>query len=367
MLIALTIGVGPKHQVAWTVENCVGAFTSAGEVIAVNRRARDESSRELLFLSRKDIEMVNLPIADTTSTLEEMFKEKGRGSLEVVPRSEVLLGNDAFNQALPAFLKHSGISGVKWVSVVPQNLKRALPRVTGLVILNDSNSGLPIAVMDAAWITARRTGATTALAAKYLARKESRALGILGCGVQGRSNLEGLHSVLNDLEEVRAYDISKRTLDDYVSSMSRKLGLKVQSVDNPREVFRNADVLVTAASRLRRPDPMIKPDWIIAGAFSCALDLDTYWANETMSSMDKFCTDDAGQALHYRSIGYLQSTPKIYADLGQIVDGQKAGRETETERTMFMNIGLALGDIAIAARLYEKAKRLGIGKWLRLD
>jgi ornithine cyclodeaminase/alanine dehydrogenase len=322
--------------------------------------------KELLFLTAKDVETINLPMVEIIAILEDMFREKGTRRLEVAPRSEIPLDETSFSQAIPASLPGMGVSGVKWVSVVPQNLERALPRVTGLLILNDSQTGLPISVMDAAWITAKRTGAATAVAAKYLARKDSKVFGVLGCGVQGRSNLEGVYTVLRSLEEVRAYDISQKNLDQFVAEMSAKFGLKIEPVNSPREMVRESDVFVTAGERLKSPNAIIERNWIADGVFACALDLDTYWTREAMFSMDKFCTDDTRQVQHYMSIGYLHDIPNIHADLGQIVIGERIGREDQEERIFSMHLGLALEDIAVAAKLYERAKSLGVGEWVNL-
>lgn len=321
---------------------------------------------ELLFLSRANIEAINLSTNEIIDCVEEAFRQKGKRDFEMPPKPGIHPAPDAFIHAMPAYLPRLRAAGIKWVSGYPENVRRGLPYVSGLLILNDPETGLPISVMDAAWITAKRTGAATAVAAKYLARKDSKILGILGCGVQGRSNLEALHKTLKNLEEVRAYDISKTSLRLYVDEMTEKLGLSIKPVDNPREAVQGSDVIVTAGPILKNPNPAIERDWINDGAFGCPIDFDSYWKPDAMRSMHKFCTDDQEQLLYYKSIGYFRDTPEVYAELDQIVLGQKAGRENDEERTMSMNLGVAIEDIAVAAMLYEKAKRVGIGQWLEL-
>jgi len=139
------------------------------------------------------------------AALEAMFREKAEGRFEMPPKIGIHTMPDAFIHAMPAAISAQKSSGMKWVAGYPANSQRGLPYISGLFILNDYESGLPLAVMDCTWMTAQRTGAATALAAKYLARADSETLGILGCGVQGSSNLEAL-KLLFPLKKVFAYD-----------------------------------------------------------------------------------------------------------------------------------------------------------------
>jgi len=232
--------------------------------------------------------------------------------------------------------------------------------------LNELDTGAPICIMDAAWVTAKRTGAATAVAAKYLAKKDSRVFGILGCGVQGRHNLEAVFTAFKGLEEVRAYDISKANLEVYVSEMTKKYGLHVVPVDSAKKAVKGCDIVVTAGPILKHPKPVIEATWFDDGCFACPLDFDSYWKPQAMRSMHKFCTDDLEQLLYYQSVGYFRDIPNVHADLGELVTGKKLGRENDFERTMSINLGLAIEDVATAIRIYDKAKSKGIGTWLKL-
>src|SRR5512136_961354 len=150
------------------------------------------SNQQVLYLSQADVTRVNLDMATVISLLDTAFREKGAGKVEMPPKPGIHTMPDAFIHAMPAFIPALHSAGIKWVSGYPDNQKRDLPYITGLLILNDVETGIPYAVMDCAWITAYRTGAASALAARYLARPESRVVGILACGVQGRTNLEAL-------------------------------------------------------------------------------------------------------------------------------------------------------------------------------
>jgi len=219
--------------------------------------------------------------------------------------------------------------------------------------------------MDCTWVTAKRTGAATAVAAKYLARKDSQTLGILGCGAQGRSNLEALKVVCSGLKEVKAYDVNEQNLQRYVQEMTAKHDIKIAPCSSPREAVEDCDVVVTAGPILKKPTPVIEPDWFKDGSVACPLDFDSYWKPEAMRSMDKFCTDDREQLAYYRSQGYFCDVPKVYAELSELVSLSVCGREKPNERIMSMHLGSALADMATAKLVYEKAKLTGIGEQLQ--
>jgi ornithine cyclodeaminase/alanine dehydrogenase len=219
--------------------------------------------------------------------------------------------------------------------------------------------------MDCTWITAQRTGAATAVAAKYLACKQSKTVGILGCGVQGRSNLEAL-KVLFPLKKVRAYDVSPERRTKYAEEMSSELGIETIPVASAREAVERSDIVVTAGPILRKPHATIQPGWLAEGAFASLVDFDSYWHPDALRQADKFCTDDVPQLEHYRQIGYFQNLPPIHADLGELVTGRKPGRQTPAERTFACNLGLALDDIATAPLIYKRALEKGVGTWLPL-
>lgn len=323
------------------------------------------SNQQLLYLSRADVEAAALDVATIIQLLEEAFREKGRGNVEMPPKPGIHTQPDAFIHAMPAYIPSLKSAGIKWVSGYPENQKRGLPYVTGLVILNDVETGLPYSVMDCTWITAYRTGAASALAAKHLARPDSEVAGILACGVQGRTNLEAL-AALFPIKRVYAYDIVPEAQDRYVEEMSNKLGIEVIRVDEPRKAVVESDLVVTSGPILMHPDPTIEKDWLKPGAFASAVDFDSYWKPEALAQVDKLSTDDHAQFRYYRSVGYFQNTPDPYADLGEIVTGQKPGRENAGERTLAMNLGLALDDMAVAPELYRRAKEMGVGVWLPL-
>lgn len=323
------------------------------------------SQPQILYLSRADVEAVALDMRTIIGLLEVAFKEKGLGRVEMPPKPGIHTQPDAFIHAMPAYIPAAGSAGIKWVSGYPENFRRGLPYISGLLILNDVETGIPYAVMDCTWITAYRTGAATALSAKYLARPESEVIGILACGVQGRTNLEAL-AVLFPVRRAYAYDILPDVQARYAEEMSARLGLEIVGVREPKEAVVESDLVVTSGPILKHPQPTIERDWLSPGAFASAVDFDSYWQPAALAQFDKISTDDHAQFQYYRSAGYFQGTPDPYADLGEIVAGLKPGREHPGERTLAINLGLALDDMAVAPEIYRRAVERGIGTWLPL-
>ena len=320
---------------------------------------------ELLYLSRADVEQVQLDMSTIIKLLEQAFMEKGKGNVEMPPKPGIHTMPDAFIHAMPAYIPSMRSAGIKWVSGYPENFRRGLPYISGLLILNDAETGVPYAVMDCTWITAYRTGAASALAAKYLARPESETAAILACGVQGRTNLEALACVFQ-LKKAYAYDVLPEVQEKYVHEMSTKLGLEVVGVPSPQDAVEEADLVVTSGPILKHPQPTIEKDWVRPGTYASAVDFDSYFSGAAMRQMDRISTDDHAQFRYYRSVGYFQQTPDPYADLGELVAGLKPGRQSPEERTMAINLGLAMDDMAVAPAIYRMAKEKGLGVKLAL-
>lgn len=320
---------------------------------------------ELLYLSRADVERVDLPMAAIIAALEGMFREKGAGRVEMPPKPGIHPRPDAFIHAMPAYIPALASAGMKWVSGFPANQARGLPYITGLLILNDPDTGVPLAVMDCTWITAMRTGAATAVAAKHLARPDSQSVGIVACGVQGRSNLAALDAVFA-LERVCAYDLRRSVAERFAAEMGAELDLPIEVVGSAREAVEGLDLVVTSGPILKHPTPTIGAGWLAPGAFASAVDFDSYFQGAALREADRIVTDDRPQLEYYRTLGYFRETPPVDCELGEIVSGQKPGRRSADERTIAINLGIALDDMATAIQVYQRALALGIGTRLPL-
>jgi ornithine cyclodeaminase/alanine dehydrogenase len=321
---------------------------------------------QLLYLSQAEVIEVGLTMAEIIEFMEVMFHAKGEGRTEMPPKPGIHPGGgDSFLHAMPACIPDLKSAGIKWVSAFPANPAKGLPYISGLVIFNDFETGLPLAVMDCVWITAKRTGASSAISARHLARPDSSVMGMLGCGVQGRSHVEAMNELF-PLKKVLAYDLSEDARKQFAADLNSNFDLEVVPVQSPREAVSGCDIVVTAGPMMKKPHATIQAGWLDEGAFASLVDYDSYWQPAAMHEADKFCTDDRAQFESTRQGGHFPDIPAVHADLGELATGQKPGRKTPEERTMTANLGLALNDMAVAPLIYKKAQEKGVGTWLDL-
>jgi len=324
--------------------------------------------QEILYLSQNDVAATGLTMAEIIKAVEKGFKEMGNGRVEMPPKPGIHpgAGNDNFIHAMPAYIPAMKSAGVKWVSGYPGNPAKGIPYINGLLIFNDTETGLAKAVMDCSWITAMRTAAASALSAKYLARPESSTIGILACGVQGTTNLEAMN-VLFPLKKVFAYDTLPEQTAAFTDYAQKTLNLEVEIVEDPRRAVSGCDIVITSGPILKVPHETIKTDWVDEGAFVSCVDFDSYFSREALNQADKWSTDNLDQYNHYKDgMGYFQHCPDVYAELGELVTGQKKGREQEKERNFAANLGVAMEDMAVCPLIYDLAKEKKIGTWLPL-
>jgi ornithine cyclodeaminase/alanine dehydrogenase-like protein (mu-crystallin family) len=323
--------------------------------------------KDILYLSRKDVESANVPMSQIVDALLVMFKEKGQGKVEMPPKPGIHTRPDAFIHAMPAYIPSLHSAGMKWVGGYPQNQSKGLPYITGLMILNDDETGIPYCIMDCTWVTAMRTGAATAVAAKFFARPESQTVGILACGVQGKSNLEAL-SCCFKIQQVYAYDNFPGKAQEYANEMSQKLKLPVTAVDKPQKAVQDMDIVVTSGPILRNPTPVIEDSWFKPGAFASPVDFDSYWKPEVLQKADMFATDDLDQMFYYKEHGYFKQIPprEKILDLGAVAAGKAPRRQDAMQRIISINLGIALDDMATAPLVYKAAMQKGLGTTLVL-
>ncbi len=315
----------------------------------------------ILYLSRSDVESAGVTVSEIIQAVENAFREKGNGKVEMPPKPGLHPKADSFIHAMPAYVPAINSMGIKWISGYPGNPAKGLPQISGLIILNNPETGLPLAIMDATWITARRTAAASAVSAKYLARSGSETLGILGAGVQGFSHLEALKTLF-PIKRVTVFDTLPQQMDVY-ERKAKELwpDMIIKKAKEPKEAVEGSGIIVTAGPITKIPHATIKAGWFPEGSFASLVDFDSYWSREALQEADKFTTDDVPQLEYYREIGYFQNIPPVYAVLGELVTGKKKGRENDREKTIACNLGLAIEDIAVALLIYQQAIEKGIG------
>ncbi|MCX5908416.1 MAG: ornithine cyclodeaminase family protein [Deltaproteobacteria bacterium] len=321
---------------------------------------------EMIYLSETDIVAMGVGMVEVIVLVERGLSEHGKGQVENPPKPGIHATPNSFIHAMPAYFKNLGIGGIKWVSGYPDNRDIGLPQIIGTIILNDMKTGVPVCIMDGTWITAVRTAAVSAVTAKYCARKDSKVLGIVGTGVQGRQNLIALKTQLPGISRVKVFDINQTAALRCREELSSQIEVEIMVCDSVEEVARGSDIILTATQRLAKP--LVKDEWFGEGCLGMGLEASRAWHGNAILNTDKFITDDWEQTKHFKSQGaFPDGLPKLYAELGSIVAGKKPGRETEGERILAINIGLALSDLIVAHHVYEIAKKKNTYPKLRLN
>lgn len=312
------------------------------------------------YLSRECVEGLLASMDDVSEIVRAALHDKGTGLAESPPKRGVTPRPGASIRAMKAHLPQLDAAGVKWISAFPDNMDAGLPTISGLVILNDLETGFPTAVMDCAAITAHRTAACTAITARHLARRGSSTVGLVACGLQGRMNLQALCREL-DITRVRAYDIRFEAACRFADEMEEKLGVEIEPVETPADAARDCDILVTSCPIEKHPTPPLGTGLLKKGALACLLDFDAALTGDAIREADRFVADDVRQVAFFKEIGYLEHTPEPDCDLGKIVAGRVPGRVDPDETIVAMNLGIGVLDIAVAAHILESALDLGVG------
>jgi ornithine cyclodeaminase/alanine dehydrogenase-like protein (mu-crystallin family) len=324
---------------------------------------------DILYLSRADVEATEMSMKEVLQAVDNGFRLKGLGMLEMPPKQGIHPRADSFLHAMPCHVRDLDIAGMKWVSGYPANAPKGLPQINGLLILNDPDTGVPICVMDCTWITAMRTGASAGIAANYLARKDSAVIGLLGCGVQARAGLQALIETLPKIRQVKCRDASSTAARRFVDDMAKERPrLEFTTCGSAGEMMDGADVVVTAISIKRDIVPPLGKGMLKPGGLAVALDYDAAWTSPAMAECEKFVTDDTHQLLATKERGeYFEGIPEeIYGDLGDLAANLRPGRENAGERIFCLNMGIAVDDMVTAREIYERAVKKGIGTRLPL-
>ncbi|MBT2323544.1 ornithine cyclodeaminase family protein [Variovorax paradoxus] len=326
----------------------------------------------LHYLNHLDVQALAMTDAEIVAAVEDGLLAQGRGETTIEPRMHLVPEKDYpghFN-VLRGYIRPLGVAGVKVVGDFYRNYERGLPSELALLNLFDPKTGVPVAIIDASDITDMRTGAITAIGAKHLARKDSKILGHIGARGTSYWNVRLLHSIFK-FDEIRVHSRRPESRDAFAARLESDLGMKITVTEDWESCVRGADIVVEA-SRLEKPTPMLKTEWIKKGA--CVIPYGTMSAVELSLTdiMDKMVMDDWGQAkagpfgalrAHVDSGKLSEET--LHAELGQIVAGLKPGREREDETNLFWHRGLSLSDIALGSAMLAKAKTMGLGQQLR--
>jgi ornithine cyclodeaminase len=325
------------------------------------------------FLNGPDIAELGLTDEEIIDAIETSLAAQGRGETVIEPRVHLKPSPDIhghFNVLRGAIGAPVSRAGVKIVSDYVYNYEQGLPSEMAILALFDPTNGMPRAILDAAGITDMRTGAVTAVGAKYLAPKGAKVLGHIGARGSAYWNVRLLDKLFG-FDEIRVHSRRPESQKAFAERLSHDLGKPVLAMSNWQETVQGADIVVEA-SRLLEPAPMLKTEWIKPGAFVVPYGTMSAVELSLTDIMSKLVVDDWGQCKggpygalrEHVNAGKLSETT-LYAEMGQIVAGLKPGRESESETILFWHRGLSLSDIALGHAMLAKAQKLGIGQRLR--
>lgn len=333
------------------------------------------SEIHLTYLNGPDVERIALTDQEILDAVEGALDAQGRDAVVIEPRVHLVpLDSSAghFN-VLRGVVHPLGLAGVKVVGDFVNNFKVGLPSELGLLTLFDPATGVPLAIINATSLTEMRTGAMTALGAKYLARKGSRVLGHIGARGTSYWNIRLLNHFF-DFEEIRVHSKRAESREALAARLSKDLGKRVVAVNDWETCVRSADIVVEA-SRLAAPQPLLKTQWIKPGALVIPYGTMSAVELSLTDIMDKVVVDDWGQCRKGLPFGALRqhvdadklTERTLHAELGEIVAHLKPGRESDEETILFWHRGLSLSDIALGSSLLRKAKVNSIGQTLRFE
>ena len=325
----------------------------------------------ITYLNHADVQALALTDAEIVAAVESVLRAQGMGQTTIEPRMHLVPEKDTpghFN-VLRGYVRPLGMAGVKVVGDFYRNYEVGLPSELAILNLFDPKTGAPLAIIDASDLTDMRTGAVTAIGARHLARSNSKVLGHIGARGTAYWNVRLLHSIFK-FDEIRVHSRRPESRNAFGARLEQDLGMKITVTSDWESCVRGADIVVEA-SRLEKPAPMLKTEWIKKGALVVPYGTMSAVELSLTDIMDKMVMDDWGQAAS-GPFGALRahvdsgrlSAQNLHAELGQIVAGLKPGRESDDETNLFWHRGLSLSDIALGAAMLEKAQRMNLGQRL---
>lgn len=345
--------------------------------LAEGRMDVDMTELEVLVLDKQDVIAAGGDdIGLAVSAVEHVFACHARGETVLPPKTVLRWGGTESEaqhgriNAMPGYVGgRYNMAGIKWIGSHPPNLKKGLPRASGIVILNDPETKFPVAIMEASVISAMRTGAVTGVAAKYLSREDSTRIGVIGAGVQSRTQIRAVCHVRPGIRDVRVYDLDAERCRWFAEEMRSLLGISVQPVSTAQEAAEGVDILITATTADK---PIVKDEWVRQGAFYSQVG--GYEAEiELLLNSEKLVVDDWEEVMHRGIATPYQAAAagrygkdRLHGELGEVVIGKKPGRQTADERIFFNSVGMGTEDVAFATDILRNAQSKGIGRKISL-
>lgn len=327
----------------------------------------------LRYLNAADIDSLGVTGADIVGAVEDVLVDHGNDRVVFEPRTHLVPDNGGkghFN-VLRGHLSTQQVSGVKVVGDFVANFERGLPSEMALILLLDPDTGMPKAIVDGTMITDARTGAMTAVGAKYLARKDSRVLGHIGARGTAWWNVVLLDSLF-DFAEIRVTSKRPESREAFGQKLSEHLGKPVRVLDNAADTLDGADIMVEA-SRLIEPEALVRKEFLRPGSFLVPYGTISALELDLLDAIDKVVVDNWREsqsgnpkfgALRPQLNAGLLDENRVHAEIGEVVAGHRPGRENDTERILFWHRGLSTTDLSVANMILKRAEAADVGTML---
>ncbi len=324
------------------------------------------SSRTVIrYLSREDVERLGLRGTALAAAIEGTLQAASRGAAKNFPKTSSIRPDGRLFQSIMAVGFEAPapvMAATKIVGLSPANHERGLPHIGGLIVLNDGETGMPVAVMDATWITEARTAALSLVAARRYARPDARRIGFIGCGAQARAHL-AVFSEVFPLASVTAYSRGRPSVE-VLAERARGMGLEAEIADAPHDAVHGQDIVISSVPDSPGLTPFLSAEWLSPGSFASLVDLGRSWQPEGFETFEHRLVDDRAQAEASRHFRKLTPDGPYHADLMEMTADPSLLRQSERARAVFTFQGMALADLAAAALAIERAAGTGIGTLL---
>jgi ornithine cyclodeaminase/alanine dehydrogenase len=325
--------------------------------------------QEVLYLSEQDCIDTGTTNAEIFAATEKSMIEYAKKTVEMPAKIGLHPQPDSLMHAMPAYLPNDYACGIKWGSNFPTNNER-YPHITPTncqIIYNDAETGLPLAIMDATWITLIRTPATALTAIKHGANPHAKTFGMIGNGIQGKSNVKMIGTVLDELEKIYVYDLYESATDKLIEQCQPVVKAEIIKCTNVQDLVENSEVIISAVPIAHTPAPFVKNEWVQDGQTLVCLDCHSVFEDAAYKRAGKYYCDSIEQHELLKGYGYYpQGLPPVTGETGALAAGLVPGRESKNELVIFNNVGMAVEDMACAKIIFERALEMDLGLHLPL-
>ena len=324
--------------------------------------------KEILYLSNEDIRKVGMTMPEYIDSLQGAFAAKAEGKVQMPAASGPEPCPTGVVHAMSCYIEPEQKLGMKWLSVFFHNTEKGLPWLSGLIVLNNPETGFPLCVMNCVEVTHMRTGAVNGLFCRHLANPDAETVCVLGCGAEGRTNLEAVLCEAKNVKHVYAWAPRMPKVYTYCEEMSKKLNISVEPIENVEQAVRMADILIIAGPGGDREDNrVIEKDWLKKGCTILPVNQDSHFKRGVLAStMDKIFIDDITSFMLMKKRNHYDGIDEVPPDIGQVICNQVKGRENHDEIIMAIHRGIGLVDVAPAWEIMKRAEERNIGTYLPL-